>query len=235
MKVCKRCNTEKDDAEFGIATSRYKENVYKFLKSNCKQCERELRKIRYDNKKDVPEFKEKNRERAKQYRDKNFDAVSNRRKTAEYLLKHNAWEKKRYNKYKDFINERQRIKRQTPEYKAYVKAYRLRRKDIIFEQEKITKERYSAKHRDNVTEQYCFRLLKTQGVEINDKTLTEKQIKVLMDRVMKRLAELEKGTYKICVMCNNKKSVKYFKRGKNFQRINTCSQCNYKIKKKTKI
>lgn len=233
-KVCTRCHVEKDCSQFGTTTSKYKESVYKRLKSHCKKCNAETQRISYSKMKDNPEFKEKNVRRAHEYSKKNYEEVKKRRKTAEYLKKHNDWEKKRYEKYKDFINERQRIRRQTPEYKAYMKEYRKRRKNIIYEQEKITKRKYQDKHRDNVTREYCFRLLKSQGIDVNEETLTEKQVRVIIDRIMNRLSELEKGTFRTCIMCNKSKSIKLFKHGENYARINTCNKCNYKSQKKRK-
>lgn len=235
MKICTRCNIEKDDSDYRIRRDKYKEKEYTMLNSTCRKCDAELSREYYKKKKNDPEFIKKSRERARGYKNKNYEDVVSRRKTAEYLKKHNEWEKKRYHKYKDFINERAKIKRATPEYKDYVKQYRQKRKEIIYEQEKITKKRYHEKHRDNVTKEYCFHLLRTQGIEIKEETLTQKQIEVIIDRIMKRLAELEKGTSKTCIMCNKIKSVKFFKRTKrNRERINTCNQCIYKSSKTTK-
>lgn len=159
-KQCNKCKAIKDASRFRV---RLNKNKYLMLNSICMECELINAKEYYERNKSDEEFKRKNRERAKAYKDKNCDEVRARRQKPEYLKKHSSWEKKRYGKKREEIAAKMKIKRQTPDYKNKMRAYREKNKDKIYSQEVVTKKRYAEKHRDNVTDEYVIRQLVGQG------------------------------------------------------------------------
>lgn len=196
MKVCNRCHIDKDDSEFRTRKEKHKNSVYQLLNSTCKKCDAELSREYYNRIKDNPDFIEKNRKRGLEYRNKNYDEIAKRRKTAEYLIKHNSWEKKRYEKYSDFINERSRLRRKTKEYKKSMKEYRKKNKDKIYIQEVVTKKRYHEKNRDLITDKYCLNLIRsnegfTKG-EITKEMIEVKRNQILLWRIRMEILNKKK-------------------------------------------
>lgn len=184
MKVCRRCKIDKPDSEFRI---RVEENC-NYLNATCINCDSLLAKQYYDKHKNDETFKQKNRDRAKAYCEKNIDKIKMRRASSEYLKKHAAWNLQSYYRGRDLINARQKVKRETDKYKKYVKEYRQRNKEKIHQQEIICKRRYHEKHRDNITDRYAFNLLRTQKVvskiESTPKELIEiKKTEVIISRI----------------------------------------------------
>lgn len=192
---CRHCKKEKNKEDFRVRTdSKTKKDFYN---SSCKVCDNEIAKAYYDKKKFDYEFKKKNRQRVKEYQEKNFEEIRLRKDNPEYKKKKNEWELGRYYRKREEINAKQREKRKTPEFKAYMKAYRERRKEIIYQQEVITKKRYHEKNKTRLTDRYIVNLLRTQGYGTpeelfkNKELISTKKTKVLIARIKKLIKNLK--------------------------------------------
>lgn len=163
MKFCSRCKINKEDSEFRIRKEK-RRGDFSYLNNECKQCDKERAAIYYAKMKNDPDFKKKNRERARNYIVNNIEKIRIRKGTKDFLAKHAKWNKDSYNRMKDVVSAKMKVKRQTPEYKEMMRAYRARNKEKIFRQEVITKKRYHEKNRDGLTDQYIINQLNSQGI-----------------------------------------------------------------------
>lgn len=188
MKICGSCKVEKNDSEFRTRKDGRPGRECTYLNNYCIECDKIRARIYYAQKKDDPEFKEKNRIRARQYQHANPDKIKSRKSTQEFKQKHAAQENARYYKMKDIVSAKMKIKRQTPEYKEMMRAYRCKNKEKIAKQELITKRRYHEKHRDKLTDEYIIRQLISQGVatreslKIHPEIIEAKRIQLLIKR-----------------------------------------------------
>lgn len=165
MKVCTRCHIEKEDADFRKRTQKRKGGVYKYLNSTCRKCDGEL-SAEYFWKHRSPELLAKNAKKTRAYN------VKNRLE----------------------IKAKQAIKRQTKKYKEWVQEYRELNKEKILKQEHITKWRYHEKHRDELTDKYVIRLLRTNG-ELNPtaERIEIKRVEILNKRIRVEIKKKNHG------------------------------------------
>lgn len=168
MKVCTRCKKDLDDSCFRKRRDTYKDSVYFSLNPTCRKCDSEITKIYYANKKDIPEFKNKNRERVKKHRQDNWEIEKIKAKN----------------------------RRQTPEYKEMMRNYRKKNKEKIYQQEAIGKRKYYEKNRDGLTDIYIIGLYRTQGLA-DEETLKKhpelieaKRLQILLTRKIKTKCRL---------------------------------------------
>lgn len=158
MKVCSRCQIEQDDPNFRKRKDKRDGRVY--LNNTCKKCDAELQRTYYNSVKENHDFKKKNRKRA------------------------NDWRESLGDKYAEITKKR----RQSKTYKKSMSNYRKKNKAKIYEQEKVTKNRYHAKHRDNVTDEYVSRQLINQDVatreslKLHPELIEAKRIQILIKR-----------------------------------------------------
>ena len=190
FKICNRCLLKKASSDFGV----HKENAggYIYLKSFCRQCEREIAKIYYDKNGSNLEFKKKNCERAKRYAEANIEDIKLRKQTIEFKKKHAELNNKSYHKNKEIISERTKIYRTTDHYKELRKSYRQKNKDKIRKQETVCKKRYHEKNRDELTDKYVLRLITTQGycdkntLLNNPSIIQAKKLQILIKRKLQK-------------------------------------------------
>jgi len=193
-KKCTKCRKIKLKEEFGIKFKQYNDALYCSLNPSCNDCVAIDQRNRYNSKKNDADFKQKNSNRAKYYREVNIEKIKLRRTTPEFLKKHNKTEHKRYIKYRDIICAKNKIRRQTPEYKKMMLDYRNKNKEKIAAQEKVTKRRYHEKHRDNLTDTYIKNQLKSQRIADDDtikmypQILEAKRLQLLIIRKTKNNA-----------------------------------------------
>ncbi len=79
-KKCTKCLILKDVSEFRIRKDKYKNKVYKYLESTCRECERKTRAQHHEKKKHDPEYKLKNRIRGSNYHKDNFSTIKVKQK-----------------------------------------------------------------------------------------------------------------------------------------------------------
>lgn len=227
MKVCTKCKCEKDDSEFRIRFTKYKDKKYYGLNATCKSCDLLMAKENYEKNKNIPEFKRKNAQRVRDYRNKEIDKIKARRSTEEYRKQHNQWELNRYHLKKDEINARQREKRKTPEYKAYMKEYRAKNKERIYQQEVITKERYHEKNKKQLTDKYIIRLFLSNGFPYPTPIEIEmKRAEVLISRLRKFTSKKKIGILKKCNRCEELKDKSEFYINGNNKITYICKKCS---------
>jgi len=109
-KICRTCLIEKNIDCFSIERKKIKGKLYEYLKTRCKECDKEyLAKYHSLN-------KDRNNDKKKAYRAENKEKISEQRK-AKYQLN------------KDFILARCREKRKSPQYKTRVNEYHRNRRE----------------------------------------------------------------------------------------------------------
>lgn len=153
IKICTRCREVKLKDDYRI---RIDKNGSCYINPTCKKCDTEITSLYYNKRKNDPEFKRKNIERAKAYSEKNPDKIKLRKSTIEFRKKHCKNNKDSYYRMKDVIAAKMKIVRQTPEFKRKMKAYRERNKEKIYQQEVITKKRYQLKNTEQITDKYVM-------------------------------------------------------------------------------
>lgn len=156
--ICKKCTTDRPLDRFRMRTKR----GYSWRQGTCMNCEAEAQLKRHNNKKDIPEYKEVNRDRTKRYRLDNIDVV----------------------------REKDLIRKQTDHYKEYRKKYIAKNKEKIFKQEQISKRRYNEKNRDALSDIYVARKIigKSTGIasgEIPIALIKIKRLQLLGKRILK--------------------------------------------------
>lgn len=167
MKLCSRCNIEKDDSAFRVRTDKRRNPPLVYLNNTCYDCDAETQRER----------------------------VRKQRQTPEGRKKHNQWANKSYHRHRDDRVRKMREKRKTPEYKAKMKEYRENNKQKIYQQEVITKKRYHEKNRDAVTDEYVIGRLIQQGYkreECTPELIELKRVKILKKRLKNKIAKLKK-------------------------------------------
>lgn len=97
-KTCNKCGLEKDKSCFGKTTRKYKDKVYKYLKTRCEDCEKEYRL----------NYRQKEKDRCTQL-NKKWNAL-NKEKSKAYQKE---WAKNN----KDRVKEHSKKHRSTPEFK----------------------------------------------------------------------------------------------------------------------
>lgn len=162
MKACSRCGFEKFDSEFRWRYDKRMSPPCKYLNSTCKKCDSEAQQHRVSVVKDTEEYKQKNKQRVKLYREREYEKVI----------------------------QKDKIRRQGHDHKQMVREYRERNKEKIYEQEKITKRRYHEKHRDNLTDQYVAgRIIQKTGLakgEIPQELISIGRLNILLKREIKK-------------------------------------------------
>lgn len=174
MKVCKKCKEQKEYDCFYKKTDKRQSPPLVYLNNICIECARNYSNEFYRKIKDDPIYKDKNRERARQYRVDNREVV---------LLK----EKKR---------------RQTIRYKTTMKLYLSENREYIKQKDRPTKEKWRLKHPDLVkknrdeqnrkkvyylTDGYIKDILKKHGHKgpITKKDIEIRRIEILIKRINK--------------------------------------------------
>lgn len=157
--ICKKCNTDRPLNRFRLRTKR----GYTYRLRTCMECEATAQRERYNKIKDIPEFKQLNRNRVNKYRVNNIDV----------------------------IREKQQARRQTAHAKISRKNYIASNKDKIFKQEKICKKRYHDKNRDELSDIYVTSVLigNTKGIyrnEIPPPLIKIKRLQLLGKRILKQ-------------------------------------------------
>lgn len=196
-KKCNGCQLIKPHSEFGLHSTRYKKrstsetSTYTYIKSRCRECERQAAKKYYSLVKDIPEFKEKNAERVRKYTQENREIVNERqrikRASHEFHQRHLNDVKDYYKRNKSEVIKRRKQIRVTADYKNYVREYRKRNKDKIYNQEKICKQRYHEKNRDSISDQYVINLLNNQGLSVVLPELIKlKRLQIIAKRILKQ-------------------------------------------------
>lgn len=193
-KYCTRCKEEKLKDEFRIRVDKSGSVI---INPTCRICDGVIAKEYYANRKDDPEFKKKNAERAREYATKNSDQIKKTRQSDLFKKEHSGWENKRYHRKRDEINAKAKVRRQTPAYKKMMKEYRQRNKKKIATQEEITKRRYHEKNKNSITDKYVKNLLRTQG----NRNPTAEQIEIkrgeiLLARIKKKIKNGSEGVNK---------------------------------------
>lgn len=174
MKICSRCLVPLDDSCFRMRTEKRRNRTgepFKYLNNVCKECEKNLAKARHQQLKDVPEYKELNKERIKLYSINNSDK----------------------------IREQQKERRQTEKYKNNRKNYREKNREKILEQEKVCKRRYHEKNRDKLSNIYVTQRLIGKDKILDKETINEnhdlievKRTQILLIRKIKTIQNAKK-------------------------------------------
>lgn len=137
MKTCNRCKVSKSESEFRTRKEK-RRNGCVYLNSVCKQCEREGANVYYFNKKNDPDFKEWNRKRTNEYRDKNREMVLSKLK----------------------------IRNAKPEHKAYMKEYKKKNKERIKLLSRERNKKYARRVARGLNVAYAKRLRATAEYQI---------------------------------------------------------------------
>lgn len=115
-KLCKKCNTQKDENCFRTAVDKRGKNVLEYLKSICMECEKAEAKRRYHLN------KEKQIKNSKEYKEKNKEDIKIKRRV--YLQENKEYIKIRYRNY--CVNNREQINKNACEYRKNNISIRLR-------------------------------------------------------------------------------------------------------------
>jgi hypothetical protein len=169
MKICSRCNIEKDDSEFRLRYDKKGKGSKQltYLNNTCKTCDSEISNKHYFKNKNNPEFRQ------------------------EWLRKSNQY----YNNHKEEVKAKMKAYRQTPEYKIMRIEYRKKNREKIFQQEIITKKRYLDKNRNSVSDEYCIHKIRDQKnierVDITEDMIERKRIEILIKRLRNNIVKIK--------------------------------------------
>lgn len=126
MKQCSKCHIEKEDSCFRQRKENRRNCTSVYLNNTCRECDAELARLYYSKVKNDDKFKVKNRGRANEYRQNNYERVA----------------------------EKGRIRRMSEAYKKMRRDYEQQNKDRIHKKSVPVKKRFHEKHRDNLTDEY---------------------------------------------------------------------------------
>lgn len=199
MKVCSRCNIEKDDSEFRMRHDKRNGGSF-YLNNTCKKCDAEITRLSYREWRKTPEGKKINRERAKAY----------------------------YKRERDKVKRKMKQKRQTPEYKAKNREYRNRNKEKIHGQEIITKKRYHEKNKKQITDKYVKQQLRQDGnYNPTPEEIEIKRSKIIIHRIKEKIDSQKIGVAKICSVCKEEYDLSQFwrKARNSKKRVSFCKAC----------
>ena len=171
-KICKKCKTEKNIADFRIRNINGKQYVYTY----CRECDREINRIYTQNHKKekqeyMVEYRKQNKEKIeikrKEYRNNNREKVNN-------------WNKKSYERHKE-------------ERKIKIKIYRENNKEKINKQQLKRKKENPLIKMKYVIRNEILRCFKTKGLTKNKKT--EEIIKMPLNDFYYYLLKTFKNNY----------------------------------------
>lgn len=168
-KICTRCKKKKTEKFFRKRLDKRDGRVY--INSTCKKCDSEITMLYYEKHKNDPEFKRKNRQRAKQY------------------IIENA----------DIINAKKKKYREKPENIIRRKKYDKENHARITALSKLRNKKYLKKIVDKISDSYVLRVLRTEvhkktgrsmNVNFSDSEIREKKRSIAIHRLNKFIKSL---------------------------------------------
>lgn len=168
MKACKSCQLNLNESVFRKKLDKRDGKYY--LSSNCIKCESELARIYHNKRKDDPIFKEKNRQRTKNWSIENYEYIQE------------------YNKYR----------RSIPENKERRKEYNEANRDIIRLHSNKCNDKYIKKQRNSITDQYAIIQIchPRNGITrdmVTKEMIELKKIDIVIDRIKKQINKINNG------------------------------------------
>lgn len=169
MKTCSRCKGDLDDESFRIRIDKRSGDL-KYLNNTCRECDTDIAKERYQRLKGNQAFKDKNRQRVRQYNQNN----------------------------KALIKQRNSNRRSTKEYREYVKKYYQKNRDKILLQHRNVCSRLNEDARLKLKDSYIIgqliskRKMKTATIKSDPDLIELKRIEILSHRLNKAIKKHEK-------------------------------------------